>query len=110
LRKQPPEVNTQSEEALLLPPMELRQQPPEFNNSCAIELDVLESSSSDSEKSKSPGKDTAVPLFLSSDDDSSKGENIITGLIPQCNWRNEHSFEKLLPLNHCKQDATISPM
>jgi len=73
------------------------QQPPEVNNQCDFELGVLESSSSDSEKSKSPGKDTAVPLLSSSDDDLSHREDIITGLIPQCNWRFEHCFLTLFP-------------
>jgi hypothetical protein len=102
LRRQPPELNTHSEEVLLLPPMELMQQPPKVNILCAFELDVMESSSSDSEKSKSPGKYTVVPLFFLSDDDSSEEENIITGLIPQCNWRFEHCFLKLIPPNYCK--------
>ena len=102
LRKQPPEVNTQSEEALLLPPMELRQQPPEVNNLCAFELGFLDSLLSDDEKSKSPGRDIADTLLSLSDDDSSNGEDVVTGLIPQCNWRFEHCFLTLFPHNCCK--------
>ena len=130
LRKQPPEVNTQSEEGSLLLPMALRQQPPKVNNQCEelpllsplvetieppkslhdsvlrvkcdFELEVLESLSSDSEKSMSPGENTAVSLLSLSDNDNSDGEHITKGLIPQCNWRFEHCFLKVIPTNFCK--------
>jgi hypothetical protein len=140
LRKQPPELNTQSEEGSLLLPMALRQQPPKVNNQCEelpllsplvetieppkslhdselrvkcdFELEVLESLSSDSEKSMSPGENTAVSLLSLSDNDNSDGEHITKGLIPQCNWRFEHCFLKVIQPIFASSlvDATTSPM
>ncbi len=87
----------------MFPSMELTQQTPVVTNPRAFELGVLESSLSDSEKSKSPGKDIADTLLSLLDDDESNGEDVITGLVLQCNWRFEHCFLKLFSPNCCKQ-------